>query len=574
MSDDFDPDAYLQSTAQGSTAAFDPDAHLAHAVPYTGTTAPPPAYDPTEGMSNYEKFMAGAGKAQFDAWQGLRQIYAKGADFVTGGNRSADIQKEIDESQKLNAPLMKTGAGIAGNVAGALADVVIPAGVASDVAGVAGLTRTASVLSSFANPATVGGAAASGAIQGAVAPVATGGPSRLWNVGAGAAGGAAGNLVSRIPSLLMPPEQAATKAVQALTDAGVPLDAAQRTGSVLLQRAKAMLGDNPLTAGAQRDFADMQSRSFTKAVLKTIGVDADAATPDVMLEAKKAMGATYDYVASKTNIPYDHIEGPLANVETQARLSLNDTQFGVVRRNLDDILQKATQNGGSINGKQFANIKGTLDKLSGGADSDVGQVARDIRQVLHDGLFTSAKDPLDVELLQKTNQQWGNMRKIEGAIATDGSGQISPSKLANILGQKANRYISVYGQGNTALNDLAQAGKYLLPNKVPQSGTVPRAVAQLAVGAAPAVALGAYEGFKEGDWKTAAKYAAGAYLLPKAIQMGLNSPGVAGSVLGGLGKASAATVPASTLVGGAIQHAPYSTLSEMLKARKEPPEGQ
>jgi len=509
---------------------------------------------PTSGMSTYDKFMAGAGKAQYDAWRGIKQLFGvKGA------------QQEVDSSAQADKPLMQSGAGLAGDVAGSVADAVIPGGVGADVAGAAGLTRTAATLGGISNPATYGAAAASGALQGAIAPVPTG-QSRAWNIGSGAALGGVGNAVARIPAMIMPPEQAATKAVQALTDAGVPLDAAQRTGSILLQRAKAMLSDNPLTAGAQADFADMQKKTFNKAVLSTMGENGTSATKDVMSGAKTRMGNVYDDIASRTNLPYDQLEVPLANIETESRKVLNDSQFGIVRRNLDDIMSKASQNGGNINGEQFSNIKKTLDGLSGGSDSDVANVARDLRQVMNDGLLQAAQasgNSADVKLLKQTNQQWGNMRKIEGAIDTEGSGDISPSKLANIFGQKANRYISVYGQGDTSLSDLAQAGKALLPSKTPNSGTPARALAQLAVSGAPAAALGTYEGFKSGDWKTGAKYAAGAYLLPKAIQAGLNSQGAAGSVLGGVGRVANAPVMLSTLLGGAAQHAPTSSLQAL-----------
>jgi hypothetical protein len=386
----------------------------------------------------------------------------------------------------------------------------------------------------------------------------------------GAGAGAIGQGLARGGSALVnafTPEDAASKAVQALTNAGVPLDAAQRTGSTLLNRAKIMLSDNPLTAGAQADFADMQQKSVNRAFLSTIGETANAATPEVMNRAMTRMGNVYDDVASRVSIPYDKIETPLADVLNNARLTLNDSQFGTISRNADDILQKASQNGGVINGPQFQNIKKTLDTLSSGGDSDVASVARDLRQTMHDGLYQSAVDSgntADAQALKQTNQQWRNMRTIEGAIDKQGEGDISPSRLANIMGQKANRSVSIYGQGDTSLSDLAQSANALLPQRTPNSGTVARAAAQFAI---PAAIGAGYEGLKEGDWQGAAKGAAAGILAPKAIQMALNSQGVAGRAATALGAlAKSPTLPAS--IGGVVQHLPLSSLLS-LKQRQD-----
>jgi len=511
-----------------------------------------PARDPTEGMSTMDKVMAGAGKAQVDAWRGIKQLFG------------ADNQDEIDEAAKNDAPLMRTGAGLAGYGGGVVADAVIPAGLAGNAARAAGLTRTAGALGELANPSTFGAAAAAGAAQGAIQPVATG-DSRGWNALSGAAAGGVGQGLARGASALVAAgsdalSTAGNKAAEALVNAGVPLDAAQRTGSILLQRAKAMLSDNPLTAGAQKDFEDMQSRAFTKAALATIGAKADAATPEVMAGTMKRLGAVYDDISSRVNIPYDTVEAKLADIENQSRLTLDDQQFGKVQRNLNDILQKASQNGGVIDGAQFANIKHTLDKISGSADTDVGEVARDIRETLHDGLLQSAAasgNQADVTALKTANQQWGNMRKIEGAIAKDGSGQIRPASLANTMYQKGNRYISIYGRGDTSLADLADAGNALLPNKTPNSGTPSRILAQIA---APAALGAGIEGIREGNWQGAAKGAVAGVAIPYAAQYALNSQGqVAGRAMN-----AAAALGSRTnlpqLAGGTLQKSPWATL--------------
>lgn len=521
-----------------------------------------PAISPTQGMSNLDLAAAGAGKAQLDAWRGIRQLVYNPIPGITIGSNP---QSEIDEAQRLDKPLMKTIPGVVGYGAGAIADAVIPAGLAGDAAKAAGLARTGNALTAIANPSTYGAAAASGGLQGAIQPVATG-DSRLWNIASGAGSGAVGQGLAKGASALVsaaadPLSQAGNKAAQALIDAGVPLDAAQRTGSVLLQRAKAMLSDNPLTAGAQKYFQAEQNKSMTKAFLQTIGATGSDASPKVMGEAADKLGSTYDDLFERLKLPYDKVEAPLSDLMNRARIPLDDQQFAKLSRVSDDILNKASANDGVISGEQWQNVKKTLDGISSSSDTDVAGYARDMRQTLHDGLMQHAIDTgntSDAALLKLTNQKWRNMKNIEGAITPmgDGTYQIPPSKVASVMGQKANRSVSVYGRGDTALSDLADAGTSVLGEKTNQSGTIPRAMAQLGL----AGAVGAGEGIYSGDWKKGAEFAAGAYAIPKVLQMGLNAQGQVGqramNALGAFGSPS--SLP--TLAGGALQKSPWAAL--------------
>lgn len=129
-----------------------------------------------------EKFAAGAGKAVSDIGLGIRQLT---------GNAP---QSEVDERKRLDAPLMDTGAGMAGNVAGNVAMAVAPGlgvagtGTALGAKGVQAVGRYA-----LTAPATVAGAATQGALgaaQSFVQPVATGESRAANTMLGGAAGGA------------------------------------------------------------------------------------------------------------------------------------------------------------------------------------------------------------------------------------------------------------------------------------------------------------------------------------------------------------------------------------------------
>lgn len=128
------------------------------------------SFDPTEGMSGTDKFLAGAGKAFVDIGRGAKQLVGLGD------------QAEIDESKKRDAALMDTGAGKWGNVAG----------------------NTAALLPTLLIPGanTYTGAALTGAVAGALQPTTSeeGFEGKAVNTAlgalAGAGGQAAGNAVA------------------------------------------------------------------------------------------------------------------------------------------------------------------------------------------------------------------------------------------------------------------------------------------------------------------------------------------------------------------------------------------
>lgn len=151
-----------------------------------------PAYDPSAGGSTLnvagldtgiptpqwlDRVLAGMGKAVYDTGRGIKQI------ATLNGS-----QGEVNAAHTLDAPLMNTGAGVAGNVLGQIGTATLPgAAIAKGAQGIPMLARAGSALYA---PQTVLEAAAGGALQGAVQPVPTG-ESRTLNAAIGAAGGAA-----------------------------------------------------------------------------------------------------------------------------------------------------------------------------------------------------------------------------------------------------------------------------------------------------------------------------------------------------------------------------------------------
>lgn len=161
--------------------------------------APPTAAD---GMSGAEKFWAGTGKSVMDNALGTAQVLSSDlGPLVAGipglitreiGKRgfSDRLQQEARDRAEIDAPLMESGAGIAGNITGNLLQLIGP-GVAA---------RGTSVASAVL-PTTIRGGALQGAALGAAQPV-TGDGQRAVNALAGGAfgglGAAAGNALGSL----------------------------------------------------------------------------------------------------------------------------------------------------------------------------------------------------------------------------------------------------------------------------------------------------------------------------------------------------------------------------------------
>lgn len=519
-------------------------------------------YGPTAGMSTADKFFAGVGKGVVDTGRGIRQLGIEALNLVrpeqpqdaVNGTPAEQYRQHMDEVNALDAPLMRTGAGITGDIAGNLAATMVPAGiVASSASKIPALARVASVAKGFINPTTIRGAMLAGAATGALQPVGSEQSRAMNTLTGGALGGATQAVVKGIGAIAQPLKRALSpvdeKAVQVLEDAGVPLDAAQKSGSERAMQVKRFLTDNPLTGAGQVAQAEKTATGFTRAALKHIGETADVADEAVLGRASQRIGGEFDRIAANNPIKFDNkLLNDLANITSQAKSTLEGAQAALIERQADEILSKGAL--GPIDGKAYQNFKTTLDLISKNPNQQIGGFARQLRSSLDDALQRSASKA-DYEALKVARRQYSALDKI--IQATNPDGQVSPSKLYNALNVKAygQKKAMQTGIRQTELQTLAKAGKRVIPERLPNSGTTPRALLQMAL---PAGVGAGYGYAKEGDLSGAAKYAALGIGLPYLAQKALNSPAASDYLAYGLqGPARAAllssqSVPASLLL--------------------------
>lgn len=169
--------------------------------------------DPTAGMTRRQQVRAGFGKAFADTGQGLKQglnaaqqvkAGLEGSLLLRAGlidrpqfqeyinrvgvplyERGQAMQREVQNQRQTDAPLMGTGGGLVGNVAGYATQVIGP-----------GLALRGTAAGTALLPRTIGGNALQGAGLGYAQPVASE-DERALNVGVG---GVAGGIGAAIPA--------------------------------------------------------------------------------------------------------------------------------------------------------------------------------------------------------------------------------------------------------------------------------------------------------------------------------------------------------------------------------------
>lgn len=451
----------------------------------------------------------GVGQTLAGVGNAARQVYAKTADYfaprqkslsdlVTGHDpsRAAEVQQDVNEHAALDKKYLdQTSTGPLG----------------------AGLAKAALV---SAAPGGLAGSAGGGAALGALTPT-TGDESRLANTALGGVGGAAGygvgNLIGRVGGRLIQPIRnlltpEAQTAVRVLNQAGVPTDVAQGTGSKVATTLKNIAHDSPFTDTSA--FTDAQSRAYTSAALRHVGVNAEEATPAVMGAAKRSLGQTYDAIGSRTVITSDQqLVQELNTLDQAANRNLTPDNYRVVRNQLDAVEQKIRDGAGTIVGPAYKDLQSDLGVVSGSGGS-TGHYAGEIRRVLTSALARSAS-PGDAALLAQTDSRYAAMKQIQKAITPEN--QVSPSLLYNAMDTTRGANQMVYGQGNQGLAQLAQAGKLILGKATANSGTPQRLAGMAAVGSSGAALYDIASG-KQIDSGDLAKGAIAAGFAPAAAR--------------------------------------------------------
>lgn len=225
---------------------------------------------------------------------------------------------------------------------------------------------------------------------------------------------------------------------------------------------------------------------------------------DAIAYAQSTLGKTYDDIlpqisgdlkAPTTNNFGQPLIGSGSNsvqpqdFATKVGALLNSDYYDMhpdMKGKLQQILQKELIDrinpDGTFNGDQAKTVENRLNfainKYSGSMDSDsqmVSDALGDIKSAFRDQM-TSA-NPEAAAQLQNINRGYANFKITQKAASSVNApnGVFTPAQLHNAV-QAADKSVSKgnFANGTALMQDLSQAGKNVLPNKVPDSGTAGR----------------------------------------------------------------------------------------------------
>ena len=330
------------------------------------------------------------------------------------------------------------------------------------------------------------------------------------------AGGILPDLLTKGAARLISPNGGADperlKLAKVLDDFGVPISAGQRVGNEALRRKEGLTGAGARLVGDQQE-------AFTSAALKTAGINAKRATPEVLDEAAIRIGAVFDDVTRGLDVEPDSaaITKLAGAVNEYKSLAPTGNQAPLVSNVLKETT-KFFRGGNPVPAATVNTWRSGLSKLTTSADAATREAARLALEAVDDmleGAMKAAGQADDVARLATARSEWRNFLAIQKAAVREGDGLLSPARLrAAVINQGA----AAYARGKRGdLGALSRAGSEVM-DALPNSGTPAGLRAMMPGGSFPAV-IGAGLGSLSGP--------GGAALGTLA---GLALPGVSGAI--------------------------------------------
>jgi hypothetical protein len=253
-----------------------------------------------------------------------------------------------------------------------------------------------------------------------------------------------------------------------LDDFGVPISAGQRVGNEALRRKEGLTGAGQRLVGEQQE-------AFTAAALKTAGINAKRATPEVLDEAAQRIGAVFDDVTRGLDVVPDSaaITKLSGAVNEYKSLAPTGNQAPLVSQVLKETT-KFFRGGNAVPASTVNTWRSGLSKLTTSADAATREAARLALEAVDDmleGAMRSAGKADDVARLATARSEWRNFLAIQKAAVREGDGLLSPARLRAAV---INQGESAYARGKRGdLGALSRAGGEVM-DTLPNSGTAAR----------------------------------------------------------------------------------------------------
>ena len=488
MADGFDPNEF--NAYKTGPIDFNPAEFAATAAPKEGQVIPPTPSPLMEGKRLGAGFLHGArdvpaGGAQL-LTEGLYELAPKGSwfeNYMQGQRELVNrLNRESEEGYEKAWRQGQSGPDVgrfAGNVA---AGVPIAAGMPGAAA--------ASL------PARMASGAASGALTGAFQPVDPKNPDfwgeKMEQTGMGALGGMGAPLATGATARVIQPNT--RPEVRALMERGVATTPGQTLGgwaNRLEEGAQSIpiLGD--VIKGARRRSVETFNRAVINEALEPIGAQLARNTPmgrEAIDAAHNLVGAQYDNLLPHLRVRADpqfvnNMQDVLAN-STHLEPNMTETFRNVLR---DKVFRRFEPQTGGMTGNDFKIMESELGRLASGYSSSRDQGQRELGGALRQTQaelrnLLERSNPDQRAELRRINSAYANLLRVEGAAGKLGTeqGVFTPAQFLNsVRSMDPSMRKGSFARGNALMQDLAEEGKEVLPNKLPDSGTAYRTMVGL-----------------------------------------------------------------------------------------------
>lgn len=363
--------------------------------------------------------------------------------------------------------------------------------------------------------ATVGsglGLVARGAVQGAgfgaLQPVTNGGDSywkdKAKEVGIGAAGGALTAPIVGAAARLISPNASVNPAAQLLREEGVQPTLGQSLGgaaNALEEKAQSLPIMGPFVQKARQAAAgQLQDAAYARAADPIGATIAERGNAGIG-ELSGKIGQAYEEVLPKLSV--NILEPGFVDKMSSLRSLVSSLpekeaqQFdNVISREIDG---RVSQNG-TLTGQNLKDAWNALrdnasnfSKSNDAYQSQLGKAFKQAFQELKDQV-ASTNAPADVLALKNTDFAYANFKRLQRAAASVGAdeGNFTPAQLQNaVKAMDRSKDHARFAEGDALMQDLSAAGKSVLTNRVPDSGTATRTMlGGLVAGAVTAPAAG------------------------------------------------------------------------------------
>jgi hypothetical protein len=446
----------------------------------------PSGLPPSGDLPPGERFRQGVG----DIGQGVVKLINHLSDGALEATRNPGGYDQMVADQQAGFDKRRAQAGgsgfdmarMGGNVAGILPAVAaIPAGE-----GIGGAIALGGI---------------GGAISGALSPSPNAKGEDFWSekakdvaIGAGL-GTLTGGAVRGVGNVVSP---VVTPEVRTLTDAGVRPTIGQIAGGAAKRfedkaRSIPFVGD--MVTGAQRRSVDDLNRAVYNQVLEPIGAQV---APDIEIgragvdAVENTLSQHYDALLPRITFQVDQqLSSDVAALRTMAN-GMPPQQAARFEQIVTDRIGTRLAPNGQMDGQTFKLVESDLSYLARGyrssQDPDVrelGNAVQQLTQTLRESLERT--NPALAPDLQAANSAWARFIRLQKAAGSLGSdnGAFTPAQLQSaVKASDASVRKGAFARGDALMQPLADAGKRVLGNNYPDSGTPGRVMAALLTGGA------------------------------------------------------------------------------------------